>query len=121
MTTSERRYLGRLSHSSSGTLDVIGVSEIVTFATDDVTVIRRTGGSFWARLDLSLDAGFTYTRSSGIAQLNLNADATHLKPASQYRLTASTTATRQHDAGVRDDRGSIEASFEVVHEFGGST
>ena len=43
----------------------------------EVTLITPIGRSFWRQLDGSIDAGFSYTRSSGVAQLNLNSDTVY--------------------------------------------
>ena len=47
----------------------------------DVTLITPIGRRFWSKIDGSIDAGFSYTRSSGIAQLNLNSDTVYRQPA----------------------------------------
>jgi hypothetical protein len=70
------------------------------------------GKGFWTRLDGSIDAGFSYTRSSGVAQLNVNWDTFYRKPASQARLTLSLTQTELEDGSGRDDRGSLEMSYQ---------
>jgi hypothetical protein len=77
----------------------------------EVTLIIPIGTSFWRKLDGSIDAGFSYTQSSGIAQLNLNSDTVYRRPGFQGRLTASLTATKTDDGPGRDDRGSVEASY----------
>jgi len=77
----------------------------------DVTEITTIGRSFWRKIDGSFDVGFSYTRSSGIAQLNLNSDAMYRQPRAQTRLTASFTQTQQRDEEGRDDRGALEASY----------
>jgi len=77
----------------------------------DVTLITPIGRSFWQKLDGSIDAGYNYTRSSGVAQFNLNSDTIYRKPASSIRLTASATVTQKDDDSGRDDRGTLEASY----------
>src|SRR4029434_3431188 len=67
--------------------------------------------SFWRKLDGSFDAGFSYTRSSGVAQLNVNSDTIYRKPASQGRLTLSLTQTEKTDGSGVDDLGSLETSY----------
>ena len=47
---------------------------------------------------------FSYTKSSAIAQLNLNSTTVYRKPAFEARLTASGTLTKSED-NERDDRG----------------
>jgi hypothetical protein len=76
-----------------------------------VTLITPIGASFWKKLDGSIDAGFNYTRSSGVAQLNVNWDARYRKPASQTRATLSFTQTRKDEDSEHDDRGSVELSY----------
>jgi len=77
----------------------------------EVTIMRAIGGGFWRQLDGSVDAGFNYTRSSGVAQLNFNSDTVYQQRASRARLTASLTITQNNDDPGRDDRGSVEASY----------
>ena len=64
----------------------------------DVTRITPIGASFWAKLEGSVDAGFSYTRSSGVAQVNLNGDVRYRRPAFLVHLTGSATVT---EAGRR--------------------
>jgi hypothetical protein len=111
VTADGRRFLGILGTAPSRSIAVVAPEGVVPLQMPDVTIIRPIGGNFWRKLDGSIDAGFSYTRSSGIAQLNLNSDTVYRQPASQGRLTASLTTTRTDDEEGRDDRGSIEASY----------
>jgi hypothetical protein len=77
----------------------------------EVTLITPIGASFWSKLDGSIDVGFNYTRSSGVAQLYLNSETVYRKPASSMRLGASITLTRADNEEGRDDRGWLEASY----------
>jgi len=67
--------------------------------------------SFWAKLDGSIDVGFSYTKSSDIAQLNVNTGTLYRSPSFEARLTASATATQTSDEEGRDDRGTVQASY----------
>ena len=106
-----RRFLGSLGSAPSRSIAVVTPEGVISLQMPDVTIIRPIGGNFWRRLDGSIDAGFNYTRSSGVAQLNLNSDTVFRKPASQARLTASLTLTQNDGEDGRDDRGTIEASY----------
>jgi hypothetical protein len=77
----------------------------------EITAITPVGRSFWKQLDGSIDAGFSYTRSSGVAQMNFNSDTLYRRPGFQGQLTASVTLTRNDDGSGRDDRGSLELSY----------
>ena len=76
----------------------------------EVTHIRPVGRSFWRQLEGSIEAGFSYTKSSGVAQLNVNSNTVHRRPAYEGRLNADLTYTRQQD-GSRDDRASLELAY----------
>jgi hypothetical protein len=115
LTSDGRRFLGSLSAAPAGGIAVLAPEGATTLMMADVTLITPIGTSFWRKLDGSFDVGFSYTRSSAIAQLNLNSDTVFRRPASSVRLTASFTQTQQDaDAdgqGETDDRGSIDASW----------
>lgn len=105
------RYLGTLGTAPDRSLSVVGTgAPPVALLMADVTIIRPIGGSFWAKLDGSFDAGYSYTHSSGISQLNVNSDTVYRRPASSTRLTASATLTQTSDEQGRDDRGTLQIS-----------
>ncbi len=107
-----RRFLGSLGPAAPRTLAVVGPVGTITLSMPLVTIIRPIGGSFWRKLDGSVDVGFSYTRSSGVAQLNVNSDTVFQRPASRARFTASLTQTRtDDDTDDDDDRGSLEMSY----------
>jgi hypothetical protein len=86
-TSDGRRYLGALGSSGPGKLLVTRGSDSTPLDLATVVRIVPIGESFFRRIDGSLDTGFAYTKSSGVAQLNLGADATFRRPA--YELSAS--------------------------------
>ncbi len=63
----------------------------------DVTTITADRIELLGKLDGSVDVGFSYTRSSRIAQLNINTNTVFRRPAFEARLTASGTATQNGD------------------------
>ncbi len=71
-------------HADGGadrSIAVSGTGRVDTIAMRDVVLITPIGRSFWSKLDGAIDAGFSYTKSSGIAQLNLNSETVYRKPA----------------------------------------
>jgi hypothetical protein len=111
VTADGRRFLGSLRPAPNRSIAVVGVDGIDPLPMAEVTLITPIGTSFWSKLDGSIDAGFSYTRSSGVAQLNLNSDTIYRKPAFRGRVTASLTQTEKDDGSGRDDRGSLEISY----------
>ena len=109
--TDGRRYYGSLEEGAPRVVVVRDAIEGVTLALADVAVIAPIGTSFWRRLDGSLDIGFSYTRSSHIAQLTLNSTTIYRNPGFEVRLTGSGTLTQDESDGSRDDRGSIQSSY----------
>lgn len=110
LTGDGRRFLGTLEQAADRTLAVAAPGNVELVPMSEVTLITPIGRSFWSKLDGSIDAGFNYTRSSGVATLNLNWDTIYRKPASSTRLTASFTQTAKDDGSGRDDRGTAEFS-----------
>ena len=111
LTSDGSRYLGTLAPAASRSLAVAIAGGVVTLRMTDVTLIAPIGTSFWRKLDGSIDAGFNYSRSSGIAQLNLNTSTSYRKLASSMRLAASLTQTRQDNDEGRDDRATLEFTY----------
>lgn len=111
VTSDGRRFLGQLELAGSRMIAVTSPVGTMSLKMAEVTVIRPIGASFWSQLDGSIDAGFNYTRSSGVAQLNLNAESVYEKPAFRGRVALSLTQTQKDDGSSRDDRGSLEFSY----------
>lgn len=110
LTTDGRRFLGSLGPATARSITVV-TSEGVSLQMSEVTLITPIGTSFWRKLDGSIDAGFSYTQSSGVAQLNVNSDTVFRQLASRTRLTASLTQTKKDDDSERDDRAFAELSY----------
>jgi hypothetical protein len=70
VTGDGRRFVGSLGRANDRSISIVGPGGTATLPMIEVTIIRPIGGSFWGKLDGSVDAGFNYTRSSGVAQLN---------------------------------------------------
>jgi hypothetical protein len=111
VTTDGRRFLGSLEKAPERSIVVAGPPGTATLPMTEVVLIRTIGRSFWTKLDGSVDVGYSYTRSSGVSQLNVNTDTIYGNPASRARLTASATVTETEDDPKRDDRASVEASY----------
>jgi hypothetical protein len=111
LTTDGRRFLGSLGQAADRSIAVVTSEGEVPLQMSEVTLITPIGTSFWRQLDGSIDAGFSYTRSSGVAQLSVNSDIVYRKLASRTRLTASLTQTKKDDDSGRDDRAYLEMSY----------
>jgi Protein of unknown function, DUF481 len=111
LTTDGRRFLGSFGRAADRSITVVTSEREVSLQMSEVTLITPIGTSFWRQLDGSIDAGFSYTKSSGVAQLNMNSDTVYRKLASRARLTASLTQTKKDDDSGRDDRAFVEMSY----------
>jgi hypothetical protein len=110
-TSDGRRFVGSLRSDPNRTLVVVEALGPVLLPMSDVTVITPIGRSFWKKMDGSIDVGFSYTRSSDIAQLNVNASTVYRSPSFEGRMTGSATATQTSDDDERDDRGALQLSY----------
>ena len=109
-TTDGRRFLGTLVMTGNRVLEVMTAIGNVMLPMLEVTALTPIGASFWSKLDGSVSAGYNYTKSSGIAQLNFNSDTVYRRPAFSARLTASLTQTDQENEEP-DRRAYIEGSY----------
>jgi len=110
LTTDGRRYLGSLGAAPNRSIAVITGDGEVPLEMRVVTLMTPIERSFWRQLEGSIDSGFSYSRSSGVTQLNLNSETVFRKFASSTRLSAAMTLTRKDDDPGRDDRASLEMS-----------
>ena len=110
-TSDGRRMLGTLGPPMQRTLSVGTVDGVVALPMVEVTRITPIGRTFWAKLDGTVDAGFTYTHSSGVAQTTFNTTTILRRPAFVYRLYSSATVTKRNDGTGDDDRSALGFSY----------
>lgn len=114
-TGDERRLLGALSPDPARARSLVLTSAdgtATSLAWDEITGIQPIGRRFWSMLDGSFNAGFSYTRSSGVAQSYLNGDMVYRRPSFSMRLNGNATFTyRSDDDTGRSDQGSVEFSY----------
>jgi hypothetical protein len=110
-TSDGRRLLGNLGASAEKTLAVAAADGVVPLSMPDVTRITPIGASFWAKLEGSVDAGFSYTRSSGVTQTTLNTDTIYRQPAFLFKLSSSATVTERNDGTEADDRSAVSFAY----------
>ena len=111
LTSDFRRLIGRLSTTGQGTLVITAADGTTSVPISEITNILPLGAGFWARIDGTFDSGFTYTRSSAIAQFTLNSNTTYHRPSFVFHLTASATLTHETDTDEQDDRGAVGFSY----------
>jgi hypothetical protein len=111
VTADGTRFVGNLGPAAGRSIAVLTASGTVTLSMAEVTIITPIGRSFWRQLDGSVDSGFSYTQSSGVAQLNLNSETVYRRPAFRGRVAASLTLTQKEADSEPDDRGSLEISY----------
>jgi uncharacterized protein DUF481 len=110
-TSDGRLFLGSLDTDGPRTLVIVTSPQNVALPTEEVTLIIPIGKSFWTKLDGSIDIGFSYTKSSDIAQLNVNSSTVYNQPAWEVRLSGSATITESGDPDEADDRATAQMSF----------
>jgi putative salt-induced outer membrane protein YdiY len=114
-TSGGLRLLGRLATGEPQHLDVVQETGPVSVNLIDVVYIFPVGRSFWRQWDGALDLGFSYTQSSGIAQLNFDASATYRRPSLQLTGSASSYLTLDDDG---DDTSRQAIDLAAVRAFG---
>ncbi len=110
-TTDGRVFLGTLESTIMRWLSVVTATGVNPVAMSDVAQMTAIGRSFWRKLDGSFDAGFTYSKSSGVAQLYVNSETFLRRPRSETRLTFGLTQTQTDEETGSDDRAAFEGQY----------
>lgn len=93
------RQLGRFRPAllpNAQLIDAAGASTTLVMA--EIASFERIQKGFLQRIDGSFDLGGSYTQSSGIASIYLDATANYRRPAFAYTTHFATNLTRQPDA-----------------------
>jgi hypothetical protein len=96
-TSGGLRLLGQLATNEPLHLDVLQETGTVSVDRPDVVFIAPIEGRFWRQLDGAFNLGLSYTQSSGVAQLNFSASATHRRANAQWTASASSYLTAEDD------------------------
>lgn len=102
------RHIGSLEAGAPGHVEVVGPDSTVVLALPAIVTIRPLGHGWFRGLDGWLDAGFTYSRGSGVAQLTGDFSASRKRPSYETTLTVSGVFTRQPS---QDDSSRLNLSY----------
>ncbi len=101
------RYFGQLEKPPrDGEVTVKTERSVETVAVADVVHITPIGQSFWKRIQGSLSAGFSFTKSSDVAQFSFSGDAVYRTRRNQVALRYTNIITDQ-DSGTTEQLDSI--------------
>ena len=92
-----RRLQGSILSPVPGTLEIRGSAGTDTLALASIVVIRPVARSWIGDLTGRIDAGFSYTRSSHVAQSSVNAEIT--EPAPRLRVHRGVQRRADHGRG----------------------
>lgn len=90
--------LGRLRPGVPGSLELVRGAPAVSIVMADMASFTQIKAGFIQRIDGSFDLGGSYTKSSEVGELFLDADATYRRPAYAYSVSFATNLTRQPEA-----------------------
>jgi hypothetical protein len=99
-TTTTERYFGMLAQPTrNGEVVVQTATGPETIASDNIVHVTPINDSFWKRIQGSLGAGLSYTKSSDVAQYNIGLDALYRSRQHQVAVKYDSIITRQ-DSGT---------------------
>ncbi len=95
------QYFGQLHAAADDrTLAVGTFGKLFTLPMPQVVRIERIKETFWERLDLSLNFGFSYTRASDVAQLTFDGSTAYRDQAHYGEIKLSTIQTDEGEDGT---------------------
>ena len=92
-TVSGTRYYGALAPADAGQVAVVGATGQVRLDLISVVRLAPIEQGFWRRLDGSLSAGGSYTKSSGVGQVSTNSQFQAKRPVFEWRVDLESTTT----------------------------
>jgi hypothetical protein len=105
-----RRLQGTIVSPAPGTLDIINSAGTVNVDLASIVMIRPVAQTWIGDLTGRIDAGFSYTRGSGVTQTSASAEVTTRRPAFESTLAFSTVLT-QVDGQPESSRYRLDYSY----------
>ena len=102
------RHYGPLGPSDSGHVAVLTTTGTIRLDLVDVVRLAQIEEGFWRRIDGSLSAGGSYTKSSGVGQFSFSSEFQVRQPASEWRAGFDATKTVQQS---QPDSGRYSGQF----------
>jgi putative salt-induced outer membrane protein YdiY len=96
--TSGHRLFGSLVRAVAGSVDVVSAAATERLALSSIVRISPVGGTFWSRLDGSIDGGFSFTQANVQTQWNTNASVSYRSLRWFSVLAADSSLTTREDA-----------------------
>jgi putative salt-induced outer membrane protein YdiY len=104
--TSGRRVFGPMIRGDAATVDVVSAGEKERLSLPEVVAMSPLGGTFWKRLDGSIDAGFSFTQANVQTQWTLNSKVSYRTRHWLTNLTGDSALTIREDAD-RQSRNTV--------------
>jgi hypothetical protein len=92
------RVYGALERADAGGVDVAGAMGQTHLLLADVVRVTPLGGTFWRRLDGSMNGGFSFTEANVQTQWTFNADVSYRSRYWLSELSGDSSLTTQEDA-----------------------
>jgi hypothetical protein len=109
-TSDGARYVGTLGTAGPKQLMVVGSSASIPLDLWSVVRMVPLRQTFLGRLSGSFDMGFSYAKSTGVATLSVNGDATYRRDEGEGTLRLSENFTRQPDV-PESNRTSLKLGY----------
>ena len=92
------RVYGTLERAGAGGVDVTGAMGQTHLLLADIVRVAPLGGTFWRRLDGSINGGFSFTEANVQTQWTFNADVSYRSRYWLSELSADSSLTTREDA-----------------------
>lgn len=103
-TTDHQVLIGTLNHSvHSGFVNVVLGPDTTPLFINNISNMYPVAKSIIKRIDGSLSAGYSYTKSSNLGRLDITASARYLNQKSEVNINYSSITTYEGSTGSRDN------------------
>jgi hypothetical protein len=103
-TVDQQVFIGRLYQSlHNGFVEIIDEADTVPVSLNNISILYPVEKGFTNKLKGSASAGFTYTKSSELGRINIDANATYLDRNAEIKVSASAISTIDTGSFTRDN------------------
>lgn len=116
-TKEGERYTGYLSYTKNEDrlVSIKGLTEDKNFSLSDIVEITTLKKDFWSRINIYIDAGYSFTKANNVTQLTTSANVNY--KADKWKLSGyfNTVVTNQDDVDPTErTEGGTDFSYDVL-------
>jgi putative salt-induced outer membrane protein YdiY len=116
-TTDGERYTGYLKYSENDDrkVSLVGSAEDKELSILEIVEISTLKKDFWSRININIDAGFSFTKANNVTQISTDARINYKADKWKWSANYNTVATNQDNVdATKRNEGGTDFSYDVL-------